>query len=106
MFLGRYSEAAKAMNIPDTVSAIDLSYRAALAARTGKQAEAERLLNQLRRSDFAYFQTAEVLAQLGRKDEAIRTLESAWDTRDQASRPFWSIRFSTRFAATLGSKRS
>jgi hypothetical protein len=36
----------------------------------------------MRGKSYAYFQVAQLLAQLGRKDEAIAALESAWDNRD------------------------
>jgi hypothetical protein len=36
----------------------------------------------MRGKSYAWFQVAELLTQLGRKDEAIAALESAWDNRD------------------------
>jgi tetratricopeptide (TPR) repeat protein len=80
--LGRYEEAAKAMQGLEPRSPIEQVYRAVLAAKIGKIAEAEAILEQFRTSDFANFQVAEVLAQLGRKDEAIAALERAWRARD------------------------
>lgn len=79
---GKYPEAAEAMNVPGPYTGVHLVYRAVLALRMGKRAEAEAALTQLRQSDFAYFQLAELLAQLGRKDEAIETLNKAWGSRD------------------------
>jgi tetratricopeptide (TPR) repeat protein len=80
--MGKYAEAAAALNVPGPFEGGHLVYHALLAIRTGKPSEAEAILGQLRKSDFAHFQAAQVLAQLGRKDEDITTLESAWKSRD------------------------
>ena len=80
--LGRYDEAAKAMKEGTENSPVIQVYRAALAVRTGRHEEAEAVLKELQWSDSANFQKAEVLAQLGRKDEAIATLSEAYEKRD------------------------
>jgi serine/threonine-protein kinase len=80
--LGRYDEAAKAMKEGTENSPVIQVYRAALAVRTGRREEAEAVLGEFQGSDFANFQKAEVLAQLGRKDEAIATLNEAYVKRD------------------------
>ena len=82
MLLGRYAEAEKAMSASTENSAVEQVYVAALAVRMGRREEAERILASLQTSDFAYFQIADVLAQLGRKDEAIAKLEQAYKVRD------------------------
>ena len=83
MLLGRYSEAAKAMNEAISESPIQLTYRASLAIRLGKLTEAEEIYRQISAmGDNGLYQQAEILAQLGRKDEAIRVLDQAWAVRD------------------------
>ena len=80
--LGRYSEAKAEFDQSGFKSPIEQTFRAALAVRTGARAEAEEVLRGLQGSDFANFQIAEVLAQLGRTDEALAALEKAWTSRD------------------------
>jgi len=80
--LGRYDEAAKAMQQTSEITPIQQVYRANLAIHTGDKAKAERLIAGFRTSDYAQYQVAQVLAQLGRKDEAIAALEIAWRGRD------------------------
>ena len=82
LLLGRTKEAAEAIPKGTENSVVQQVYRATLAARTGNRAEAERILAGLQISDFAYFQIAQVLAQLGRKDEAIAALDQAYKNRD------------------------
>jgi serine/threonine-protein kinase len=80
---GRIPEAAEAMDVPGSDSVVQhVPYYVALAVRMGKRAEAEQLVTKLHGSSFANYQLAEALAQLGRKDEAIAALESAWHVRD------------------------
>jgi hypothetical protein len=64
------------------VNAIDRVYRAVLSIRTGNRQAAEQALASMRGKSYAYFQVAQLLTQLGRNDEAIAALESAWNNRD------------------------
>ena len=80
--LGKYDEAAEALRAPSPSSPVEQTYRAVLAIRTGRKAEAEQVFARFQGNDFANFQMAQLLAQLGRKDEAIAALERAWDSRD------------------------
>jgi len=82
MMQGRYDEARAAIEGSRIVNAIDRVYRAVLEIRTGNRQAAEQLLASMHGKSYAYFQVAELLAELGRKDEAIAALESAWDNRD------------------------
>jgi tetratricopeptide (TPR) repeat protein len=61
-----------------------LPWEATLAVRQGKIARAEALLKQVTAGagDAGNYQQAEILAQLGRKDEAIATLQQALAARD------------------------
>ena len=79
---GRYDEARAAMGDGSIVNEIDRVYGAVLAIRTGNRQVAEEALASMRGKSYAWFQVAELLTQLGRKDEAIAALESAWDNRD------------------------
>ena len=80
--LGRYDEARNAMRLTSEVTPFQQVYRANLAIKTGDRAKAEWLIAKFRNSDYAQYQVAQVLAQLGRKDEAIQSLEFAWRARD------------------------
>jgi serine/threonine-protein kinase len=82
MMQGRYDEARAAMEGARVTNAIDRVYRAVLSIRTGNRRAAEETLASMRGKSYAWFQVAELLTQLGRKDEAIAALESAWDNRD------------------------
>ena len=82
MMQGRYDEARVAMDGARIGNAIDRVYRAVLAIRTGNRQAAEEALDSMLGKSYAWFQVAELLTQLGRKDEAIAALESAWDNRD------------------------
>lgn len=79
---GKYDEAWKEFDRAGNDLGTGLAYKGVLAARTGRKAEAEQILGQLSGNDFANFQVAELLAQMGRKDEAIAALERAWINRD------------------------
>ncbi len=59
-------------------------WAAVSAERQGKRAEADRIVSEMREAmgDSAHFQYAEVYAQQGRPDDAIRELEQAWSKRD------------------------
>ena len=61
-----------------------LSYAAVLAWRQNRADDTNRLMGMMRADmgDAGYFQYAEVFAQQGRKDEALRALERGWNTRD------------------------
>jgi TolB-like protein/Tfp pilus assembly protein PilF len=69
-----------------------LSMAATLAHRQSRDADAQRYLVLMQREmgDAGYFQYAEVFAQQGRIDEAIRALEHAWRARD-AGLPFANV---------------
>jgi serine/threonine-protein kinase len=82
MMQGRYDEARAAMESGGIVNAIDRVYRAVLSIRTGNRQAAEQALASMRGKSYAYFQVAQLLTQLGRNDEAIAALESAWNNRD------------------------
>ena len=82
LLLGRTEEAAEALAKGTEISVVQQVSRATLAVRTGNRPEAERILASLQTSDFAYFQIAEVLTQLGRRDEAIAALDQAYKNRD------------------------
>ncbi len=79
---GKYDEARAAMDGAGIVNAIDRVYEAVLSIRTGDRQVAEQVLASMRGKSYAYYQVAELLTQLGRKDDAIAALESAWDNRD------------------------
>lgn len=82
MMLGDTAKAAELMETLPSENGVQKTYKAVLATRLGRPAEAEKLLGELRQSTYAHFQVAEVLAQLGRKGEAIDALNSAWEHRD------------------------
>lgn len=82
MMQGRYDEARAAMEGARVTNAIDRVYRAVLSIRTGDRPAAEQALTSMRGTSYGWFQVAELLTQLGRKDEAFAALESAWDNRD------------------------
>ena len=82
--LGKYAEAEAAFANSDVKPGWVLPWEATLAVRQGKIARAEELLKQsyAEASDAGYYQQADILAQLGRKDEALATLEKAFAARD------------------------
>ena len=83
--------------------------RSAIAARTGNRARAAAILAEMRKSagDSAYYQYAEMLAQMGDRDGAIAELELAMKARDPGlgflptDHNFDSIRQDPRFAAIV-----
>jgi serine/threonine-protein kinase len=85
MLLGRNDQAKAEFDKIDVGSNyIWWTWTAALAARRGDMAESERILTQVRSEsrDAGYYQVAEILAQQGKKQEAIDTLELAYQARD------------------------
>ena len=83
MLQGKYAEATKAMDDGGTDSPIAMTHRAALYVRLGNRKGAEEIYGRVRAfGDNGLYRQAEVLAQLGRTDEAIATLEQAWSLRN------------------------
>lgn len=84
MLLGNNAESAAEFERASRDNFLIVAWRAILAARQGNKSESERLLQEYRAvgSDFGHYQEAEILAQQGKRDEAILTLEKAWKARD------------------------
>lgn len=109
MLLGRTAEAKEAFSHAPDDNVYRMTGEAILEARTGNAAGAAERLARLRDryGDSAVYQQAQVLAQLGRTDEAIAALDRSWDVKDpgllsMAADPFVDpVRKDPRFAALM-----
>lgn len=83
MLQGKYDEAEAEFDQAGTRNGAGLAHVATLRARTGDFRTAEQLLDQMRASgDNSTYQQAQILAQIGRKDDAVAALERAVQLRD------------------------
>ena len=84
MLAGKNAEAERQFRELNNDDPIRLTAQAILAHRRGDAAKAGSSFDRLRAeaADAGYYQVAEVLAQFGRKDEAIDTLNKAYAARD------------------------
>lgn len=86
MKLGRDNEATQWLARSDPASPIRLSLEGTLAARAGNLARANACKARLRAlyGDMASFHSAQIDAELGRKDDAFAELDRAWSVKESS----------------------
>ncbi len=84
MMMGDNARARRQFDAMREIRYTGLAWVGALAAREGKTAEANEVLAEIKAiaNDAAHYQYAEILAQMGKTDEAISELENAYVARD------------------------